>query len=261
MRILEVGGSIRDELLGLKSKDKDFTVVMKEFDLIQAPFSYPAGQHQLILEQNPEKGSMSHYFQSMCYHLHRIGYKIFLVSESILTVRAKFPEDHEFKGWTADFVLARKETGYLPGTRQPIVVPGTIEDDVYRRDFCCNTLFRDEEGKIVDLTGKGISDIESKTLSCPLYPYISFEDDPLRIMRAIRFSVTKGFKIGKDVRSVMLHETFDLEKVSAERWREELQRCFKHSTTNTIFTLVQFPKIYEYIFSLPDLWLKPTFEK
>ena len=72
-------------------------------------------------------------------HLRKEGFEIFLVTPDCYTIRAKFPEGYKYQG-VADFVMARKEVGYVPGTRTPIVEPGNLYDDLSRRDFTVNAM-------------------------------------------------------------------------------------------------------------------------
>lgn len=234
MRILEVGGSIRDELLGLNSKDKDFVVVLDD------------------ISKTVDQG-----FDEMKEHLVQQQYQIFLETRDCYTIRAKFPIGHAHEGLVADFVLARKEIGYIPGTRKPMLKLGTIEDDILRRDACCNALYKDEEGKIVDLTGHGINDIKDQILRTPLDPNITFTDDPLRVFRFIRFNVTKNFRINHESYIAMQSPEINFKLVSLERIREELYKCFKHDTLATLQCLERFPNLKHCAFGSNELWLKP----
>jgi tRNA nucleotidyltransferase/poly(A) polymerase len=167
----------------------------------------------------------------------------------------------------ADFVMARKEVGYKPGTRQPILELGTIEDDLIRRDFTLNAMAVSEHGSLIDLFG-GEKDLEKRILRTPLDPRVTMMDDPLRILRCLRFSITKGFEIDDSI-FVAMSQPEILEKlrttVSAERIRDEVFKMMKHDTISSIRLLTNvdkelIPGFFELVFS-KGLWLKPTFEQ
>lgn len=237
----EVGGCVRDEILGVKSKDIDYVAVPNEEllkDISSAHTMFGILKGYLEVEQ----------------------FEIFLVTPSCFTIRAKFPKNHKYQG-VADFVMARKEIGYIPGTRQPIIQAGTLYDDLQRRDFTLNALAKDENGKIIDFFN-GLEHLKRGQLITPLDTKVTFDDDPLRIIRCIRFCVTKGFWIGEYIDGVI--QFYDYENkmgvVSTERIREELYKCFKYDTIKTLKILHEYPSLRNYIFKNNILWLKPTTE-
>ena len=240
-KIAQVGGCIRDKLLGLTSKDIDFTFVLDD------------------LNKSVDDG-----FAEMTKWMQDRKYEIFLSTPEMYTIRAKFPSDHQHAGLVADFVMARKEIGYVEGTRRPILVLGTLEDDLVRRDFTLNAMCEDEEGNLIDLFG-GQKDLELGILRTPRDPAITLMDDPLRILRCWRFSITKGFSIHPSILET-LHDPLILDKlenvVSAERIREELMKMMKHDTIKTLKLIHEMneisPRLYEIMFK--RMWLKPTFE-
>ena len=243
MNCYKVGGCIRDKILGINSKDIDYTFVLDDLD------------------KTPEEG-----FQEMTDWLIREGFEIFLSTPTAYTIRAKFPTTSKNANLTADFVMARKEIGYIPGTRTPILVLGTLEDDLVRRDFTLNAMAEDEEGNLIDLF-KGQEDLKRGMLRTPRDPMITFMDDPLRILRCWRFSITKGFTIHDSIiESYKNYEILNkLEKVvSSERIREEIYKMLKHDTIKSLKLIHEMnnlsPRLYEIIFK-DGLWLKPTFEK
>lgn len=237
----EVGGKVRDEILGLESKDVDYVAVPNE----------------VLLSQYTEAPQM---FKVLSDYLIAEKFEIFLETANCYTIRAKFPSRHKYKG-VADFVMARKEIGYVEGTRTPIVVPGTLYDDLERRDFTLNALAKDDNGNIIDYFD-GLEDLKRSYLRTPLPCTVTFNDDPLRILRAIRFCITKGFWIGPSMDSIIQDYDYEtkMSVVSSERIREELYKCFKHDTLKTLRTLHEYPALRNYIFKDNKLWLKPTFE-
>ena len=237
----EVGGKVRDEILEIESKDVDYVAVPGE-DLLK------------------DVNSAHSMFNILEGYLKEEGFEIFLVTSDCFTIRAKFPQGHKYSG-VADFVMARKEIGYIPGTRTPLVVPGTLYDDLERRDFTLNALAKDGDGNIIDYFG-GLEHLRKGYLKTPIDCKITFDDDPLRILRAIRFCITKGFFISPYMDGVMQDYDYETKMpvVSVERIREELYKCFKHDTIKTLKTLHEFPALRNYIFKENILWLKPTLE-
>lgn len=239
----EVGGKVRDELMGLQSKDIDYVAV----------------PHKYLLDSHMDANIV---FKMLVEYLDREKFEMFLITPNCFTIRAKFPKGHQHERTVADFVMARKELGYREGTREPTVVPGTLRDDLERRDFTVNAIAKDKNGTLID-PFNGIQDIKDKVLRTPLSIEKSFNDDPLRILRAIRFMITKGFLLNGDMYTAI--STFDyknkMKVVSEERIREELYKMFKHDTAASLALLTDFPKLLLYIFDTTKLWLKPTNEK
>lgn len=239
--MFEVGGKVRDEILGLQSKDVDYVAVPNE----------------ALLEKYKTAHEMFVILES---YLHNEKFEIFLSTPDCFTIRAKFPKDHKYQG-VADFVMARKEIGYIEGTRTPIVVPGTLYDDLERRDFTLNALAKDDDGTIIDFFN-GRKDLEDGVLRTPLETEVTFNDDPLRVLRAIRFAITKGFSL-KYLDYYINNYNYEdkMGVVSSERIREELFKCFKHDTMDTLDTLNDYPSLKRYIFENKLMWLKPTMEQ
>ncbi len=242
-QIYEVGGCVRDEIIGVHTNDIDFTFVLDNTD------------------QTVDEG-----WDEMLSHLKNEGFKIFLETKDCFTVRAKFPKGHVNEGLVADFVMARKEVGYILGTRKPILELGTLEDDLRRRDFTLNALAKDLDGTIVDLFD-GRKHLEEGILVTPLNPIKTFFDDPLRMIRALRFSITKGFEIDSEVWDAMFEPGLieHLKNVvSKERIQGEVSKMMKHDTVSTLRLLAKIdkiePKLLEVMFG-GDIWLLPSTKK
>ena len=128
-------------------------------------------------------------------------------------------EDYEFVG-------SRKES-YRSNSRKPIVENGTIQDDQNRRDFTINamaiSLNSSNYGELIDPFA-GISDLETKTIKTPLNPDVTYSDDPLRMMRAIRFSSELNFEIENESYSSICKNADRLSIISQERITEELNK-------------------------------------
>lgn len=243
IQIFEVGGAIRDELMGLDPKtihDRDFVITGCNFEEMQA-----------WVETHMSK--------------------IFMTKPQFLTIRAK-----QANGKTVDFVLARKESNY-DGRHPNTVEAGTLEEDLSRRDFTVNALARPaflKEGNmqstnavIVDLFG-GIKHLEAFQLVPVNEATTSMKEDGLRIYRAIRFSITKGLIMNWDLmnffRWVQLEDYIN--GISKERIQEELDKCFRFSTFRTLQAINRLANTSLDPFFLdkliPDqIWLKPTLER
>ncbi len=137
-----------------------------------------------------------------------------------------------FEGLSFEFVGARKES-YSKNSRNPIVTPGTLDDDLNRRDFTINTLAislnSKNFGQLVDKFS-GITDIENKIIRTPLDPELTFNDDPLRIMRVFRFASQLDFQVDQ--------KTFD----AASRMAERLTIVAQERITDEFFKILASPQ-------------------
>jgi poly(A) polymerase len=131
-------------------------------------------------------------------------------------------------GHDVELVSARAES-YDAASRKPSVQPATLTDDAHRRDFTINTLMENvHTGEVLDLTGRAFDDLRSGLLRTPLEPRVTFFDDPLRMLRAVRFAARFGFEIAADAWEAICAESSRLNLmgpeppvVSAERIRDE----------------------------------------
>lgn len=132
------------------------------------------------------------------------------------------------KGSNVELASARKES-YKKTSRKPHVKPASLEEDALRRDFTINSLMRDlftEE--LLDLTKRGLQDIKDKVLRTPLDPKITFRDDPLRMLRAVRFKNRLGLRYEANLHSAIVRERERLNIISNERIRDELVKMLLH---------------------------------
>ncbi|RYG18180.1 CCA tRNA nucleotidyltransferase, partial [bacterium] len=127
-----------------------------------------------------------------------------------------------------ELVQARKES-YEGGSRKPQVEPATLEDDARRRDFTANALMRRlSDGELIDPTSRGLEDLQAKLLRTPLEPGETFRDDPLRMLRAVRFRWKLGFEPATGLYEAIRENAGRLKIVSEERIRDELRKMIIH---------------------------------
>lgn len=239
VRLYQVGGSVRDELLGLKSKDIDFAVECVGFDELF-----------VWLDQN--------------------GFDIFLSQPEYMTIRARFPKGgfefagQNMSGVTADFVVCRTEAHYSDARHPDNVGVGTIEDDLARRDFTMNAIAKRADGTLLD-PYNGVGDAYSGVIRAVGDPLDRLTEDPLRALRALRFAVTKNMQLSMPL-ALTLEDATIVEmlrrSVSQERIREELFKMFKADTYKTMETFVRgFPDLGRAVLQDTQLWVKPTLEE
>lgn len=236
IKIYQVGGSVRDELLGIKSKDIDYAVEAPSFEVMK--------------EYLTEK-----------------GYKIFLETPEYLTIRAKFPDGHPFIKLSGgvnvvDFTLCRTESGYSDSRHPDEVKVSNLMGDLSRRDFTVNAIAKDIDGSFID-PFNGQKDLENGILKCVGNAHDRLEEDALRALRAIRFTITKGFEMDDELRSALQSKWLPplLEKISIERVRQELYKAFAADTLRTMKILHEFSDEFRAAVFRDELWLQPTSKK
>ncbi len=209
-----VGGYVRDQLLGRPCKDIDFVCVGSGIDLAK---------------RTAEKISPDltvNYFKNFGTAQFRWG------------------------DLDLEFVGARKES-YDRNSRKPIVENGTLEDDQNRRDFTINALAvslnKDSFGQLVD-PFNGVQHLEEKIIRTPLDPDITFSDDPLRMMRAIRFATQLNFTILPETFSAIKRNRDRINIISQERITDELNKIILAKTPSTGFILLEQCGLLEIIF-------------
>ena len=142
--------------------------------------------------------------------------------------------------WQVEFVGARKES-YRLDSRKPIVETGSMEDDQNRRDFTINamaiSLNKEDFGSLIDPFG-GLAHLEEQLIKTPLNPDITFSDDPLRMMRAIRFAAQLKFTIEDETFEAIVRNATRINIISKERIAEELNKIILSSKPSIGFKLL-----------------------
>jgi len=212
-----VGGFVRDRILGRQSKDIDIVCLGSGIELAESVAAK--------LRPIPRIAIYRRFGTAMIKH-----------------------QDLEI-----EFVGARKES-YHFNSRKPVVEEGTLEDDQNRRDFTINamavSLNEEDYGNIIDPFG-GIYDIEKKTIKTPLEPGKTFSDDPLRMMRAIRFACQLGFTIEHETLDAISKYKFRIGIISKERITIELSKMLASEQPSVGFKLLESTGLLEII--LPEL--------
>ncbi|KAI9930434.1 CCA tRNA nucleotidyltransferase, mitochondrial [Aspergillus wentii] len=237
------GGWVRDKLLGIDSHDIDvgisnmtgyqYGMALKEYldipnNLEKYKKNHPDGElkdaivslHKI--DANPEKSK----------HLETVTTKIF--------------------GLEIDLVNLRKET-YSEDSRNPQMEFGTAEEDALRRDATINALFYNlNESKVEDLTRRGFEDMKNGIVRTPMEPYQTFKDDPLRVLRLIRFASRLGYRIDEETEKAMqnsdISEALRL-KISKERVCTELEKMLRGPDPRGALHFIDRLQLYPTIFA------------
>lgn len=213
-----VGGYVRDRLLGKDSKDIDFVTVGPGIKLAEE------------LARNGGKKTHLSVFRN--YGTAQVMWN----------------------GMDLEFVGARKES-YNRNSRNPIVEDGTLEEDLSRRDFtinamaiCVNT--DGHHGELIDLFD-GLADLDEGLIRTPLDPDITFDDDPLRMLRAIRFATRFGFNIVPETFEAITRNARRITIVSKERIADELNKIMKSPLPSMGWEMLSATALLNYV--LPEL--------
>ena len=242
-----VGGYVRDIFLERPSDDIDVVVVGKPHPLTPSPKG--EGEHPVSVgiavasELKKQLGRKAH----------------LSVFRNFGTAQVKIRE--KATEIEVEFVGARKES-YSHDSRKPIVEDGTLEDDQNRRDFTINAmaicLNHSRFGQLVD-PFNGIADLEDGIIATPLDPEVTFSDDPLRMMRCIRFATQLNFQIETETFEALQRMADRIEIVSGERIEVELNKIMMAPHPSTGFDYLQRSGLLQII--LPELSALDIVEK
>jgi len=237
IQIFEVGGSLRDQAIGIENPpDRDFCAVTT------------SGWKELLAWAN---NSMD---------------KVFQVKEEFFTIRGLIGKD------AIDIVMCRKDGFHSDGRRPDSVEPGTLMDDLARRDFTMNAMARLVDatnltpvGPIID-PFNGIRDLFNGQIVCVGNTRDRIKEDNLRLLRAIRFAITKNLQLSDKLKFTIntMRPWVELaENVSEDRIRQEMLKMFKFDTVKSIEFLTRHcdPYSLKALFEKTNIWLKPTTEK
>ena len=212
-----VGGFVRDLIIGRPSKDIDFVTVGSGIELAEAVARETGPGTHLAVYRN--------YGTAQVHH----------------------------KSLELEFVGARKES-YRRDSRNPIVEDGTLDDDLSRRAFTIDAMAisvnADTFGTLIDRFD-GLGDIRRRIIRTPLDPDITFSDDPLRMLRAVRFATQLQFDIYPDTLDAITRNASRLEIITAERIKDELGKIMRSPRPSTGWDLLHRTGLLKYI--LPEL--------
>jgi len=195
-----IGGFVRDKIIGRKTKDADIVCLTDGIELAHTTAN--------LFNPTPQVAFFKNFGTAQI--------KINLSAETATKQNI----------FEIEFVGARTES-YQNNSRKPFVKPGTLQDDQQRRDFTINALAislnNEDFGKLID-PFNGLKDLENGLLKTPLEPSKTFSDDPLRMMRAIRFATQLGFKIDSKTFEAIIENAARIKIVSQERITDELNK-------------------------------------
>lgn len=229
--IWQVGGCVRDRIIGIPSKDIDYSVE------VQA--------------DSVEEG-----YAIMRAYIVSIGGHIFVESPEHVTIRARVGRE------AADYVLCRRDGEYGDGRRPDEVFIGSLMDDLSRRDFTMNAIAMAADGEMIDPFG-GVADIEAGVIRCVGSTQDRMQEDYLRLLRAARFSITKGFRIDSEIEDMFDSEEITSrlrDSISQDRIRDEVAKMFRSDSIAAIAFFGQHPSMAQACFS-GGIWFIPTSEK
>lgn len=228
--VYQAGGSVRDELMGNPIKDIDLVVDMPNGGI---KFAEWATKKMNNFKQDSNPVVYPNYGTAK-FNLRGVKYKGQNLSD--VDIETVMPRSEEYKA----------------GDRKPAVKGASLKTDAERRDLTANSLFKNiSTGEIIDLTGKGREDLEKGIARTPLDPDQTFADDPLRMLRLIRFYVKYNWKIPLNIVKSLKRNADQITNISGERVQDELSKILKTDNAGKAFKLLRQSGLAKFIF--PDL--------
>jgi putative nucleotidyltransferase with HDIG domain len=223
-KILLVGGAVRDEIMGEKPKDLDFVV---NGDLNSGiNFSIWLGKKLGNFKNESNPVIYPRYGTAKL----SLGYNKFNLPSIDL-----------------EFVAPRQET-YTNGSRKPDVINGDLMDETLRRDFTINSLMKNiSSDEILDLSGKGINDIKNGIIRTTSNPDLIFKEDPLRMLRAIRFATKYNFRMLPEVLDGIKKHSNSISDISRERVTDELNKILVTNDPSKGIQLLKDTNLLRYV--------------
>lgn len=196
-RVFFVGGCCRDDIMGCEIKDIDISVALPDGGIRLAQWLHAEGH-------TVSEPSVFHDYHTAKFRL------------------AEYPEIE------LESVQTRKESYPDRESRNPVTSYGTHEEDCMRRDLTVNALYQNvSTGEIVDITGKGLEDIRDHIIRTPGDPYRTYDEDPLRILRCVRFAARFGWEIEKETLAAMVEMVPRMSILTPARISEEFLKMLQ----------------------------------
>ena len=243
LRCWLIGGFVRDKIIGRTTKDADIVCLGDGIELAHktAARFHPKPVVAYFKNFGTAQIKLPDFFRSTD------DLPLFHEQETETVIEQNEKDNRAFE---IEFVGARKES-YHPNSRKPDVLPGTLEDDQNRRDFTINALAislnKEDFGKLID-PFNGLKDIEQKIIQTPLQPAETFSDDPLRMMRAIRFATQLNFNIAEQTFNAIQQNAERIKIVSQERITDELNKIILSNKPSVGFDLLSKSGLLQIIF-------------
>ena len=217
--VFVIGGFVRDKIIGRPTSDADIVCIGNAIELA----------NEVAASYNPKP--------------------VVSIFKNFGTAHFKIQEE-DGQLLDVEFVGARRES-YRASSRKPEITPGTLEDDQNRRDFTINALAislnSGNYGQLID-PFNGLRDLEGKRIHTPLEPLTTFSDDPLRMMRAIRFATQLEFRIDQETFNAIIQDAERIRIISQERITEELNKIIASPRPSVGFDLLYKSGLLQIIF-------------